>query len=124
MTEKYRKKNLQNTERAPSAGEEISTHSTSSPDSSASPTGSAATASPALTTPAGGPHVQLTTATAAATSTSYALASTATPASRCPTGCPSRGARPPSPEDPELPDTWPLHLAKKQETAAVCGETD
>ncbi|KAM7233113.1 hypothetical protein CapIbe_015249 [Capra ibex] len=30
----------------------------------------------------------------------------------------------PSPEDPEPPDARPLHLAKKQETAAVCGETD
>uniref|UniRef100_G3TG88 Proline rich 12 n=1 Tax=Loxodonta africana TaxID=9785 RepID=G3TG88_LOXAF len=29
-----------------------------------------------------------------------------------------------SPEDPEPPDARPLHLAKKQETAAVCGETD
>uniref|UniRef100_A0A8C5S2Z8 Proline rich 12 n=2 Tax=Laticauda laticaudata TaxID=8630 RepID=A0A8C5S2Z8_LATLA len=28
----------------------------------------------------------------------------------------------PEPEDPE--DTRPLHLAKKQETAAICGETD
>lgn len=30
----------------------------------------------------------------------------------------------PSPDDPEPPDARPLHLAKKQETAAVCGETD
>ncbi|XP_060030235.1 proline-rich protein 12 isoform X2 [Erinaceus europaeus] len=29
-----------------------------------------------------------------------------------------------SPDEPEPPDARPLHLAKKQETAAVCGETD
>ncbi|PNJ41479.1 PRR12 isoform 1 [Pongo abelii] len=114
--------------KAPAAGGETPTHSTSCPDSSASAsaTPSAATASPALATPAGGPHAQLTTTTAAAaaTSTSHALASTTPPPAAAPLAAPPEEPAAPSPEDPELPDTRPLHLAKKQETAAVCGETD
>lgn len=54
----------------------------------------------------------------------------AAPAAR-PAAAPAAAAAPPpeepaapSPDDSEPPDARPLHLAKKQETAAVCGETD
>ncbi|ELW47135.1 Proline-rich protein 12 [Tupaia chinensis] len=46
------------------------------------------------------------------------------PPATAPPPAPPEEPAAPSPEEPEPPDARPLHLAKKQETAAVCGETD
>ncbi|KAM8794758.1 proline-rich protein 12 [Eudromia elegans] len=46
------------------------------------------------------------------------------PAAAAPPGAAAAAGPSPSPEREEAEDSRPLHLAKKQETAAVCGDTD